>query len=474
MADSDNNWFNNWPDGLIGLDRENRIVELSPMARTILGWTLEELDGQNFHTALCSETHTANHTQEECGVISANPSSETASTLWLHRNGHDVSIDFRNIHVGFGRANRVISFVDNSTRSHTREELEKFSQYVEKSPAPMAEFVIDGQLLFGNTALQELLLEYGFDSNGDAYALPRNIDEVAKGLQASEQAYDTLELELDNQVFLWHFHLLTANENPTLVGYAFDITAQKMAETLAIQQKAKARKEFYAKMVHELRTPLNAIVGFSDILLARTEGKLSNEELEQLKLIKKAGCQLNELVSATLDVTKIESGRMSLNISDFAISDLCEETKEQVASLAQEKNLCLRYTSSTDLRIFSDKTKVRQILINLLSNAIKYTNEGSVHLVASEKTDLELGECLSLSVSDTGIGIPADQIQKLFQSFEQVDDERTIDIEGTGLGLALVNNLVELLGGNISVTSNYGIGSTFEVLIPFMNTLQPQ
>jgi len=466
MPIDDNSWFDIWPDGLIGLNKRNLIVELSPVAHSILGWSREELYGEHPHHSLCAST--CEHELEDCPLGFLDECKEIASTIWRHRNGHHVSIDFRLIAVGHGEATRVISFVDNSTRLHNQEEMEKFSEYVEMSPAPLAEFVLDGQLLFGNSALQELLLEYGFDERGAAAAIPKNIDKIGERLMRSEHKVDIAEVKLGDRVFVWHFHLLDHSEEPTLVGYAFDITAQKKAEKLAAEQSSQARKDFYAKMVHELRSPLNAIIGFSDLLAATLQSRISSTDLKRLRLIKQAGVQLNEQVTATLDVAKIESGKMSLDISEFAIHELCQEIFEQMQSLAEDKGLAFHLSALTEQRFFSDHTKVRQIIVNLVSNAIKYTKDGRVNLVASAKTDNVMGECVSILVSDTGIGIKEQQIPRLFRSFEQADEEHHRHVEGTGLGLTLVDNLVKLLGGKIRVKSTYGRGSAFEVLLPFL------
>ncbi len=467
MPEIENSWFHSWPDGLIGLNVHNRIVEVSPMAQSILGYSRQELYGKDPHSTLCASTRTDYHDGKQCLLCSREPTLETTSSLWLHKNGHYISIDFRVIPVGFGEASRVVSFVDNSTRLHSQAELKKFSEYVENSPAPLGEFVTDGQLLFGNAALQELILEHGFDEFGAAHAIPKNISEIQKNLVDGEA---TTEMTLGNHVFVWHFHILENDTEPTIVGYAFDITAQKEAEKIAHEQSSQARKEFYAKMVHELRAPLNAIVGFSDLLIDDLQSKISDLSLQQLTLVKEAGIQLNEQVTATLDITKIESGKMSLDISDFAVNELCQEVFDHMQALAKEKTLRFEYSPLTQQRIFSDRTKVRQIIVNLISNAIKYTKEGEIHLVAAEREDSELGEAISIIVSDTGIGIKQEDIPRLFVSFEQVNDAQTRKIEGTGLGLALVTNLVKLLGGRISVESTYGSGSTFEVLLPFMSS----
>ncbi len=469
MPDIENSWFNNWPDGLIGLNKNNLIVEISPVAQSILGLTREEIYGIDAHEILCADARSDRHNEQNCHLHSRETSTETTSGLWKHKNGHYVSIDFRMIPVGYKDATRVISFIDNSTRLHNQAEMEKFSEYVQKSPAPLGEFVMDGQLLFGNSALQELILEFGFDEFGTANAIPKNIAEIGQRLSQFENADSTTEVTIENRVFFWHFHSLENDDEPTMVGYAFDITAQKEAERIAHEQSSLARKEFYAKMVHELRSPLNAIVGFSDLLIDDLCERIPRNSLQQLELIKSAGIQLNEQVSSTLDITKIEAGKMSLDIHDFSVSGLCKDVFNQMQPLAKEKNLIFEYSPFTEQHIFSDPTKVRQIIVNLVSNAIKYTQAGKVHIATSEKDDKELGDAISILISDSGIGIKEEDIPRLFNSFEQVNEAETRNIEGSGLGLALVGNLVTLLGGRIDVDSTYGSGSTFELLLPFLS-----
>ncbi len=442
------------------------------MAQAVLGYSRKGLYGRDPHEVLCAETRGDLHETNSCALLSRHSETETRSTLWKHKNGNYVSIDYRVIPVGYGEASRVISFVDNSTRLHNQAEMEKFSEYVEKSPAPLAEFVLDGQMLFGNTALQELILEYGFDEQGNAHVIPEDIHLIGEKLLANKYQDETSEVAIGDQVFMWHFHLLESDEESTMVGYAFDISAQKEAEKIADEQRSAARKEFYAKMVHELRSPLNAIVGFSDLLLGDLHEQISENQTRWLGMIKSAGMQLNEQVSATLDITKIESGKMSLDITEFAVAELCDDVFNQLKPLGKGKKIQLKFTADTDQRIFSDRTKVRQIVVNLLSNAIKYTKEGSVHLIASEKEDEELGKCIRIMVTDTGIGIKDEDLPRLFLSFEQVEDTNTRKIQGTGLGLTLVSNLTRLLGGQIDVQSVHGQGSTFEVLIPFMSSNQ--
>ena len=471
----DNPLFCNWPDGLIAVGDNGKIIALSHSAIRILGWSYEDCYNQSPHEVLCAQDREHAHTEDECHFSHLAADDEVRSSLWKKRDGNYISVDYRMIDIKLEHCACLISFLDNSERIHNQAEMQKFTEYSEKSPSPIAEFDQYGQLLFGNTIMNELLHEYDFNDMGHANFLPENIADICQNVVAnkdSEQAsIATCEYCVKGRYYNWHFQPLESDDEVTVMGYAFDISEQKAAQALAEERKNQSRKEFFAKMVHELRTPLNAIVGFSNILLSRIGNKLDERELDRLKAIKNAGLQLNDLVTDTLDFSKIESGKMTLDISEFPISDICEDVHEQMATLAKQKNLSYQYKSFTEKPICSDRTKVRQIIVNLVSNAVKYTLEGKVNLMLSETVDPELGDCFQIVVLDTGIGIPQEKIPKLFTSFEQVESEETRDIQGTGLGLALVKDLVCLLGGKINVTSSEGEGSSFEVLLPYSASL---
>ncbi len=463
---STNEWFERWPDGLISIDAQHNIVALSPAAEKILGWSSDSAKQHNIHELLCAQNRAFAHEASHCHLLDEHHHNDIVSALWKNNTGKYVSVDCRILPIESDDASKLVSFVNNEDRLHNQAEMHKFAEYVGKSPAPLAEFDQYGQLLFGNESLQNLIVLYGFNDIGHANIFPAELNELCNELIQNNTKEKSVVVNIDAACFAWHFNLLQTEAETSVMGYAFDITEQKKAEKIAEEQRALARKEFYAKMIHELRTPLNAIIGFSDILLTRSADKLDERELRHVTMIKTAGNQLNQLVTDTLDITKIESGKMKIDVNEFSINHVCEEILGQVKTLADQKGLSFRFNTMTERKIFSDKTKVRQIILNLLSNAVKYTKEGSVHLLVSDKTHEELGNCLSVTVTDTGIGIPKNQLPNVFVSFEQINEKQNKNEQGTGLGLALVSNLVDLLGGRISAESEYGAGSTFELLLP--------
>ena len=251
-----------------------------------------------------------------------------------------------------------------------------------------------------------------------------------------------------------------------------DITERKRAQEESVEAKkaaeeaSRAKSEFLANMSHELRTPLNAIIGFSEILEDQLFGPLNEAQRTHVGYIVESGHDLLQLVSEILDLAKIESGRMHLEPSRVKIVDLLEN------SIAIMKQRALRQDLELELKvdpviesmtILADELKLRQVMLNLLSNAVKFTPERGKIRVGAQKVEEEL----VISVVDTGLGIDAADTSRIFKAFEQVDSTLSRRQQGTGLGLALSSNLIQMHGGRIWVESEGpGKGSAFRFAIP--------
>jgi signal transduction histidine kinase len=222
------------------------------------------------------------------------------------------------------------------------------------------------------------------------------------------------------------------------------------------------KSEFLANMSHELRTPLNAIIGFSEVLSDRMFGELNEKQEEYLKDIYASGNHLLSLINDILDLSKIEAGRMELELTDFDLPTAIENALTLVRERAGRRSIALHTDIDARLgQIQADERKVRQVILNLLSNAIKFTPEGGrIDVGAVPKDGL-----VEVSVSDTGIGIAPEDQEKVFEEFRQVGTAAK-KIEGTGLGLTLCRKFVELHSGRIWVKSQVGEGSTFTFTIP--------
>ena len=228
----------------------------------------------------------------------------------------------------------------------------------------------------------------------------------------------------------------------------------------------QAKSAFLANMSHELRTPMNAILGYSEMLMEEAEDLKQEDFIPDLKKINQAGTHLLALINDVLDLSKIESGKMEAFAESIDLDSLIDEISATAQPLMKKNSNRLSIERSQHLgSAHQDLTKLRQTLLNLLSNAAKFTHEGTITLHVN-RTEQAGVEWLSFAVSDTGIGIAEDKIERVFEEFAQADDSTTRDYGGTGLGLAISQRFCKLLGGDLSVHSELGEGSTFTIRIP--------
>jgi CheY-like chemotaxis protein len=225
-----------------------------------------------------------------------------------------------------------------------------------------------------------------------------------------------------------------------------------------------AKSDFLANMSHELRTPLNSVIGFSEVLQDQMFGPINEKQQEYVNNILTSGRHLLSLINDILDLSKVESGKMELEPSAFLLRESLDASMMMLREKALKSGIeiHLDLAPEADVSIVADQRKLKQILFNLLSNAVKFIPAGgSVNVSAVRDVDF-----IEITVADTGIGIREEDIQKLFQSFTQLESVYTKGFEGTGLGLALTRQLVELHGGRIWVKSEFGAGSRFSFTIP--------
>ena len=262
---------------------------------------------------------------------------------------------------------------------------------------------------------------------------------------------------------------LPATDRSLVRASITDITERKRAEE-TILQGDRLKSEFLANMSHELRTPLNSIIGYTDVLLMGLDGDLDGEVKDDLEAIHDNGQHLLSLINDILDLAKIEAGRMNLEISDVNIPVLLQDIKKNNAGLLVNKNVEIVIDAANDLQsITADGHRLNQVLNNLVSNSVKFTQEGSITLRAFTEN-----QNMVLEVQDTGIGISPDDLEAIFEEFTQADTSSTRQHEGTGLGLTITRRLVQMHGGNISVTSEVDKGSTFTVQIPLQAQISPE
>ena len=224
----------------------------------------------------------------------------------------------------------------------------------------------------------------------------------------------------------------------------------------------RAKSRFLATMSHELRTPLNAILGYTELILDNIYGDVPEQIRDVVGRLEKNGRHLLSLINDILDLSKIEAGQLTLSISDYSMSALAHSTSAVVKSLATEKKIKLNVQTPSEMLLGKgDEQRLMQVLLNLVGNAIKFTNKGEISVEVST-----INDSFRVSVTDTGIGIEQENLDKIFIEFQQGDVTHVRAKGGTGLGLAIAKRLVEMHGGHIGVKSELGKGSTFWFEVP--------
>ncbi len=307
------------------------------------------------------------------------------------------------------------------------------------------------------------------------------LEEQTKALKESEQQLQTQqeELRVTNEELEERTKAIEKQRDDIRLKNEELKKAQKEIEKKAsdLELASRYKSEFLANMSHELRTPLNSILVLSQILSNNKPGNLSDKQIQSAKTIHSSGSSLLSLINEILDLSKIESGKLELNEERIPLSDFVAEIEEIFKPLAVEKGLDLNVDIRREAPVYihTDSLRLQQIIRNLLSNAIKFTHDGSVSLTVGapaqlnevlEKAGLREGETIMFEVHDTGIGISSEQQRVIFEAFTQADGTTSRKYGGTGLGLTISRNLAHILGGEITLESSQGKGTTFKLYLP--------
>jgi two-component system, NarL family, sensor histidine kinase BarA len=304
----------------------------------------------------------------------------------------------------------------------------------------------------------------------------KHLKEVADAISAGElnvrseiQTADEFE-DLSHAFNRMLRNLVSMQDRLRKVNADLDRKVDELARAnLALYESNRLKGDFLATMSHELRTPLNSILGFSEVL-GSGDG-LTDKQLRWVGNIRSSGEQLLALINDILDLAKIEAGKMEVRPSEFSIYDVCEGLLTMFRPMAEKKNIDMRGTLLAGMPLLrQDVVKLRQILSNLLSNAVKFTPEGGRVLLKAEAD----GNNIVLTVSDTGVGIAVDEQELVFEKFRQAGNPLTREHAGTGLGLSIVRELSKLLGGEVTLQSELGRGSTFTVRLPLLLSAGPR
>ncbi|HET8959215.1 HAMP domain-containing protein [Nocardioides sp.] len=320
--------------------------------------------------------------------------------------------------------------------------------------------------IIASSRTQELLVE--------SQRLASELQEKSGELEAQQKELQQTNAELEDKASL----LAAQNRAIEIKNLEIEDARRGLedrAEQLALSSKYKS--EFLANMSHELRTPLNSLLILAKLLAENAEGNLNSRQVEFSRTIHTAGTDLLQLINDILDLSKVEAGKMDVHFADVALSGIVEYVDATFRPLTAEKDLRFSVSMSDDVDriLYSDQHRLQQVLRNLLSNAVKFTSSGEVKMVIQRATDHQhfvsesltnADQVIAFSVSDTGIGIPAEQLKVIFEAFQQADGTISRKFGGTGLGLSISRAIAELIGGEIHAESVPGQGSTFTLYVP--------
>jgi PAS domain S-box-containing protein len=359
--------------------------------------------------------------------------------------------------------------------TEAQQQREYFETLVSNSPVAIVTLNGEHNIVSCNPAFEEL---FGYPKNE---AVGKKLDTLITTEETTSEAigYTTEALDRPIQgigrrnrkdgsivdVEILGVPVVADGERVGLMGIYHDITELLLARREA-EAANRAKSAFLASMSHELRTPLNAIIGYSELLQEEVEELGHDGFGEDLAKINTAGKHLLSLINDVLDLSKIESGRMDLFLEDFEIAHMLEDVMTTARPLVEKNRNRLEIRTEGEVgNMRSDLTKVRQMLLNLLSNASKFTESGTI-TVEIARAGAEGDETVSFAVTDTGIGMSAEQVERVFEAFAQAEVSTTSKYGGTGLGLAITREFCRMMGGDVTVESEEGVGSTFRLVLP--------
>ena len=485
------------PNAILTVDSDGAILDANPAVWEILGRRPDEMIGGTLSDLVIPERLREEHAGRMRQLAEPEAPAELLGRRRLpalRADGSEVPVEvvFRPIHLASGRSLFTLNLRDLRPQLDAEAKIVAAKEEAEAQQR-LLRTVIDtipdhvyvkdreGRAVLRNLASAQAL---GFDDPKEAIG---ETDADSAGDYGAAVLHDDLAvvggekiLSKEEQIHPGQWLLTTKvplrgpnDEVVGLVGVSRDITARKDAEAELIAAKeaaeaaTQAKSEFLANMSHEIRTPMNGVIGMTSLLL---DTGLDAEQRDFVETIRTSGDALLTIINDILDFSKIEAGMLDLECHPFDVRQTVESALDLVAQAAADKRVELAYVmdEGAPLAVRGDVTRVRQVLVNLLSNAVKFTAKGSVCVrVSAQPPNAGAGDrsVLAFAVEDTGIGIPADKLEAVFESFSQADASTTRQFGGTGLGLTICQRLVEMMGGQISVESELGVGSTFQFTV---------
>jgi len=473
---------------------DGRLELVNPAFEKLFGYPSEEAIGRRIDQLLYPGSLTRDEMDGRLLRVKQETIHETVQRRKKGGRLVDVEVHAVPLSLESGEQNVLALYQDISERIEVQRALQESEELFRtvSAAAPIGIFYTDatGKILFTNKRWEEMTGRTAQDamSGGWADAVHPEDREVVEKLWESGFA---LQIELKDQCrFLtpeghvnwvqWQTRALVGRDGllQGYVGVVEDITKRRAAEQRlkeakeAAEAASRAKSEFLANMSHEIRTPMNGILGMTDLAL---DTELGPEQREYLEMVRSSAESLLGIINDILDFSKIEAGRLDLESIAFSLPDCIESALEPLAVRAQQKGLEITWALQGDIPEFlmGDPTRLRQILINLAGNAIKFTKQGEVSVRAERLQSKDGLIPIRFSVSDTGMGIPKDKQQQIFDAFSQADSSTTREFGGTGLGLSISARLIQLMKSEIELESALGKGSTFAFTVPFVASSAP-
>ncbi len=468
-------------EGITTINEQGLIESFNPAAEHIFGYNADEVIGRNI-SILMPEPYRSEHDHHIQTYLKDGTSKVLGTVLeitGIRKNGSTFPIELSVSEADLGNR-RIFTGIlrDITERKKTEEELQKLHRAVEHSSAVVIITDTAGAIEYVNPKFTQVTGYERSEISGKTPGVlksgetsPETYRDLWNTITSGEEWQGIFHNRKKNGEFYWASASISPLKDASgsithFVGIQEDITAIKLFEQEL--QKAKeaaesanqAKSDFLASMSHEIRTPMNAIIGMAELLIETT---LNEEQKKYVETSRNAGESLLNIINDILDISKIEAGYLDLEATEFNLRELLDKARDIMTIRSREKGIGLvcHVPQEVPVSLIGDPGRLRQIILNLIGNAIKFTETGEVVLGSSVIEADATTVLIQFSISDTGIGIPEDKVDKIFEKFTQADSSTTRKYGGTGLGLAISKRLVELMGGNIWVTSAVGVGSTF-------------
>lgn len=476
------NIFNYSLDGILLTANDGIIQEASDMACKIFMLPRDKVVGESMLNIM---PQSYSNQRKDAIKVLATEGKITFFSKYKTPEGQDIFLEFTSTLIDYEGIELNLSFIRDITgriRSEEalRESEARYRKLIDNIPSAII-LHRNNKILIVNNAVKSILgavtknefhgtsiLDYIHLSHinliEDHFKEVKENDEVSSAMEVIMNRVDSKKIVVEIISIP-----LIVDRKPTILTVFNDITERKKIEKELIVAKNKAEESdklksaFLANMSHEIRTPMNGIIGFTDLL---GKDNIKPEDIKRyVKIIQSSADRLLNIINDIIDISKIESGAINVSYAEFNLTDLLKEQQMFFQPTVESKGIKLIFDLKTDKEIVinSDEVKINQVISNLISNALKFTREGSIKVIAGID---EEDKIVKVSVEDTGIGIPKDQLKKIFERFRQVKNFSQDFNEGTGLGLSISKGFIEALGGNITVNSVVGKGTRFQFTLP--------